>query len=854
MKKTLYLVDVSSLFFRAFYAIRPLTSPSGLPVNAIYGFTSMLLKLIKEEKPSKLVFCYDRKEPSFRKDIYQEYKANRTEMPEELGVQIPYIKKIADLMGIPSLEKEGFEADDLIGTLSSIGKENGYDVYIVSGDKDFAQLLNGSIFIFDTMKNVKYDSRLAKEKWGIDPCQMIDYLALVGDSSDNVPGVSGIGPKGAQKLLEEFGSLEKIYENLEKITSKSIREKLERDREMAFLSQKLVTISLDVPLSVNMSDYQFSPMQRQALVQLFSELNFQNFMKSIAELNLLEERSEVSDSVSAVLAAESISAQQALSGELQKAQNNLDWITDAEEFFSEAKNEVGGFFIDEKIYLLNSSRQALDVNDFLFPQVQKILRETKDLNWWGFDLKTLWHKLGLENPEMIWDSQLAAYSLKTGDMTSLQRVSEIFLEKAFENQPTALLPVQFELRKVLSEKIDSAPAKIFHEIEKPLAPLLFQMERRGVKLDLEFLRQQSQELAADLQRLEKEILDLAGEKFNVASPKQLSVILFEKLKLPVIKKTKTGLSTDNEVLEKLAHPVAKKVLEYRELAKLKSTYIDALPTLADSNARVHTSLNQALTTTGRLSSTNPNLQNIPIRTVRGQKVRQAFIAEAGKLLLSVDYSQVELRVLAHISGDIALKQAFVDDLDVHAATAAEVFGVKLTEVTSDLRRTAKAINFGIAYGQGAFGLAENLGISRTEAKEIISKYFQKFQGVQHYIESTIQKAHEQGYVETLFGRRRYIDELKSKAPALRSFGERAAINAPIQGTASDLIKIAMIAIGKEVQVPMLLQVHDELIFEAPGEELDREKAKIKQLMENVVQWDVPLKVNIAIGKNWDEAH
>lgn len=859
MKKSLYLIDVSSLFFRAFYAIRPLTSPSGLPVNAIYGFSSMILKLLKDEKPTSMVFCYDRKEPSFRKEIYQDYKANRSEMPEDLGVQIPYIKKIAELLGIPSIESEGYEADDIIGTLALQGKEKGYEVFIVSGDKDFAQLLNGNIFIFDTMKNIKYDKIKAKEKWGVDPVQMIDYLSLVGDSSDNIPGVAGIGPKGAQKLLEEFGTLESIYEKLEKISSQSLRTKLEDSRENAFMSKKLVTIFTDVPLDDEHAHYRFQPPKKDELIALLKELNFQNLIKTLGELDLSGESASSAAVVESLVLdlpapVDSVPGGSVPVGDevADSSAVTLQFTEDPLKFFAEAKNLVGALLFESTLYLFNGERSALEVNDFLHPQVLDQIKEYPELKWWGFDVKSCWHHLRLSDPQLEDDNQLFAYSLKSMDTSSIKRVAREFLNKELSETVEDFISVQFELRDFFSQDIHQRD--IYEKIEKPLAPILYQMEQRGIRIDIDFLKSQSVELSSDLIKLEKEIVQIAGEQFNVASPKQLSVVLFEKLKLPVIKKTKTGNSTDNEVLEKLDHPITKFVLEYRELAKLKSTYIDALPLLADENSRLHTSFNQAVTMTGRLSSTNPNLQNIPIRTERGQKVRKAFIADEGKCLLSVDYSQVELRVLAHISQDKALSQAFIDDLDVHAATAAEVFGVPLSGVTPDLRRTAKAINFGIAYGQGAFGLAEVLKISRTEAKEIISKYFQRFQGVQQYIESTIREAHEKGYVETLFGRRRYIEELKSKIPAMKSFGERAAINAPIQGTASDLIKKAMIEIAKDVQVPIILQVHDELIFEASRDHLERDQEKIRSIMENAMTLSVPLKVNLAIGKNWDEAH
>lgn len=866
MKKKIYLVDVSSMFFRAFYAIRPLSSPSGLPVNAIYGFLSMLTKLLKEEHPEFVVFCYDRKEPSFRKDLYTEYKANRTEMPEDLAKQIPYIKKLADVLGIPSLEVPRYEADDLIGTLAHRAKSEDFDALIISGDKDFGQLVGDGVILYDTMKDVKYDPAGVKEKWGVPPEQMIDYLAICGDTSDNIPGVAGIGPKGAIKLLEQFKTLEGIYAGLDQISSASVRDKLLKSKAEAFLAKRLVTIETQVPIAGSLEDFHVKPMDRAGVQALMQELNFKSFEKTLLESaegstfsRAMSATATGSTAVSAARAA-GTSAEQPIEGPVNEFVD--DGTVRTFEVLTPdnlARRLPGGGEVwglhDERGVFIAVGREIFGVEGD--PRALGPLLERKDLRWAGFDLKTFWHLIGAVRPRGAWDAMLAAYAVDAGDRTELAKVvrTHLGVEAVGLDSPSSALAIQEQLREVLTAKLkERAAEKIFEELEMPLAPVLLEMERQGIRIDVEALVEQGKELEIEIAALEKEVHREAGESFSVGSPKQLGVILFEKLGLPTGKKTKTGYSTDSDVLAKLDHPIAQKVLQWRELSKLKSTYVDALPQACDEHGRIHTHFNQALAATGRLSSTSPNLQNIPIRTERGQRVRRAFIAAPGRLLLSADYSQIELRVLAHISGDPGLTSAFENDLDIHTATAAEVFSVGLKDVTPEHRRRAKAVNFGIAYGQGAFGLAEVLGIPRGEAQEIIKHYFEKFKGVKEYIESTTKTAHEKGYVETLFGRRRYLPELQQKNPMLRKFGERAAINAPIQGTASDLVKKAMIEIAAKVPVPMLLQVHDELIFEGTKDELHEWSPRIIGIMENVVRLKVPLRANHAIGPNWDEAH
>lgn len=863
--KKLYLIDVSAMFFRAFYAIRPLTSPSGIPVNAVYGFLSMLIKLIKEEKPEYLVFCYDRKEPSFRKDLYDGYKAHRTEMPDDLQKQVPYIKRLAELLGIPAFEVPGYEADDIIGALTKWGRHHDMEVFIVSGDKDFGQLVQPHVWLYDTMKDVRYDANGVFEKWGVRPDQFIDYLSIVGDASDNVPGVKGIGEKGAVKLLQQFKSLEDIYEHIDEVEGKSIKEKLIASKEQAFLSKKLVTIVDSVQVPEDNAAYRLQPWKTEDLRALLQELNFKTFEKNL--FGSTTEASVTAPSFVSTAGTVGVTATPATGTSApEEVVPMLVIAKDDREFNQRTMNtrELAAFllesqhlwgFSDTRGVFIGTDTDLIEVSDF---EYLGKLTDTFKVRWCGFDLKTFWHKIGAKTPLASWDSQLAAYVIKAADISDFAKVYTKYMADVLPElaSPTQLFNAHRNFAATLKDHLHKVNGqKIFDEFDLPLARILLSMERYGIRIDTELLKKQSQELQTEIATLEKAIHAEAGEAFNIGSPKQMGVVLFEKMQLPAGKKTKTGYSTDEEVLLGLEHPIAKLILQWRELSKLKSTYVDALPTMVNpKDERVHTTFNQALTTTGRLSSTQPNLQNIPIRTARGQQVRKAFIAAPRMKLLSVDYSQIELRILAHISEDPNLCKAFAEDLDIHAATAAEIFGVELKAVTSELRRSAKAVNFGIAYGQGAFGLAENLGISRTEAKDIIDRYFTRFKNVREYIDSTIKLAHEKGYVETLFGRRRYIDELQSKNMALKKFGERAAINAPIQGTAADLVKKAMIEVFEKVPVRMLLQVHDELIFEETEENLLKYTPQVVSLMESVTPLRVPLKVNYAIGNNWDESH
>lgn len=826
-----------------------------MPTNALYGYLSMTVKLLREMKPDYMAYCFDSKEDGFREELFPDYKANRSEMPEDLIPQMPYFTKIAEALGIPCYARDGVEADDIIGTLATMGAKNHVEVTIVSGDKDFAQLIGPMIKMMDTMKNVIYDVDGVKEKWGIRPDQMIDYLSLIGDASDNIPGVAGVGPKTALKLLDKYPSLDEIYKNIDAIKPDGLREKLIKCKDVAYLSQQLVTIKTDFDLDASLESVRLKPVHKEAMIDLLNELDFKSFERKIfgtaaepteAPQTLLEQKVEGEKVVPAPVVAKtstSIVEKNVTAAQLDKEikKNQVLWTL---------PNDRAMFVATEDtVYTLQD-----DLEKFT-----KIFNE-KEIQWKGFDLKSFWKSLKLKNQKIVWDHQIAAYVVNPSDIGSFSEVYESVFHLKLPDFPSGadLLNANQELEKYLLEKLKAQNGlDVYNNYDLPLVPVLHSMETYGVLVDDKILKKQSEGLHKDIRELELKVHELAGETFNIASPKQLSHILFEKLKLTPIRKTKTGLSTDSDVLAKLEKesPIASKIIEYRELSKLKSTYVDSLPLLiSPDDGRIHTVFHQTVTTTGRLSSTNPNLQNIPIRTERGNAIRKAFIADKGCELISADYSQIELRILAHVTSDPGLVKAFENDLDIHTATASEVFNVKLADVDSNLRRIAKAVNFGLAYGMSAHGLAENLGISRTEAADIISRYFQRFAKVKDYMTETIEIAKQQGYVESESGRRRYLPELKSTNGQIRSFGERAAINAPMQGAASDIVKKAMIDIFNKCDAKMTLQVHDELVFEVADEKSEKYQKQIKDLMENVVKLRVPLKVNVSSGKTWFDAH
>lgn len=830
--KTFYIVDISSFFFRSYYAIPgQMTSSSGLPTNALYGVLSMLLRLIRDHKPDYMAAGFDTKIPSFRKEIFPEYKANRGEMPEDLEKQVPWLKKMIQILNIYGVEKEGYEADDIIGTLARLGTKHNLKVFIVSGDKDFAQLVNQNTALLDTMKSKMYYREDVYAKWRVYPEQMIDYQALTGDSSDNIPGVKGIGPKGAATLLKEYKDLDNIYNNINKI-NKTLQKKLKGGKKEAYLSKQLVTIVRDLKLNCVLTDLAFKKPDDTQFKSFLEELNFNTFLKS-----LYPEKKQ----------------KKSLPSQKQPIKNRWTGGDMAHQLEPYASLWLGEW--KDTIYL-GHKKQLIELASENLRDFGSILDE-KWIRWSGYDLKSLWKKLELKKPLPAWDSMVAGHLLDSRPSGSFYSLCKQYLKSEEEpDSPEALYQRHIQLKEVLERKLKILNLEtLFTEVELPLIPVLYDMENHGMLLNKREVERQSSQLDKDLKNLEEKIFQLCGTTFNLASPKQLGEVLFDKLKLPQGRKTKSGRSTDSRELMKLKgrHPALPLILEYRELFKLKTTYTSSLIELVHPETRrIHTSFRQTATATGRLSSVHPNLQNIPIKTERGKQIRRAFTAPEGSVLVSADYSQIELRILAHITEDPGLLKAFQEGRDIHAATASEIFNVPLKEVTPELRRKSKAVNFGIAYGQGAYGLSESLGISRAEGKAIIDSYFKKFKKVRDYIETA--KEISKGYVETLFGRKRFFADWELINPKMRAASERAAINAPIQGTASDIVKKAMIELDQSLPLSLVSQVHDELLFECPKDQWEEEKPHIISIMENCVHLKAPLKVNCVSGSHWAEAH
>ena len=833
-KKKIYLVDASSVFFRAYYAIpfmqvlRP--KKQRLHTNAAYGYLTTTLKILNQFKPEYIVYCFDRKEPSLRVKYYPEYKANREAMPDDLAEQIPYIHQITDLLGIRRMDQKGYEADDLIGSLAHWAQSKKMEVFIISSDKDFAQLVNQSVTLYDPIKDIHYNSDKVKEKWGVSPSQIVDYLAIVGDSSDNIPGVRGIGSKGAQKLFSNYSSLEEIYKHLKELTPRMMNQ-LKDSKKEAFLSQKLARIITDISLASKLKDVEKNPMDQEKMKSLLMDLEFRSTYKKMFP----ESKTQVK---------KIISNQKTHQWNLEQLKENL-----------RPYEEVGVFILEDQIYCLikNIQVKILKASPADFGAVLSY----KKIRWWGYDLKNTWKVCEVHQPIGGWDLMIAAHLCDNKPSRGLSSLAQSVME-VDELREDNIASTLLQMRKLYQKKLeDMNLIKEFETIDMPVIAVLYRMEKRGILLDKKQLLKERKNLDNELIDLENDIFSIAGHPFNVASPQQLAHVLFEEMGLEKGKKTKTGHSTDSEVLKKLAplYPVAQKLLEYRELFKLKTTYVEGLlEAMKKDSHRVHTSFNQTLTSTGRLSSTKPNLQNIPIRTERGRKIREYFIAPKGCRLIVVDYSQIELRILAHFSKDPALKNAFVKGEDIHCSTARELFDVPIERVTEEQRRIAKTVNFGITYGQTAFGLSETLGVSPQRGREIVNQYFKKFSKVQEHIDKVIKSAKKKGYVETLFGRRRIIPELFSKNVRMQKFGERAAVNATIQGTASDLVKKAMIQLDSSVSSKILLQIHDELIFECAQEDVDSEVRHIRSIMEKAgAGLSVPLEVHIGEGLSWHEA-
>ena len=904
----LILVDGSSYLFRAFHALPPLTNSKALNTGAAKGVIGMLKRLQADNPNDQLVVIFDAKGPTFRNEIYSDYKANRPPMPEELREQIEPIHNVIRAMGLPLISISGVEADDVIGTLSEMATAEKRPVLISTGDKDMAQLVNDYVTLVNTMTQVVLDRDGVVEKFGVPPELIIDLLALMGDSVDNIPGVAGVGEKTALALLQNLGGISDIYAQLDRVAelpirgAKSLGEKLSASKEMADLSYVLATIKTDCELALSESDLRSASPDTDRLIELYRDLEFKSWLDELLSPGLFADSpaepvpSQVSD-----LSVVTITDQAVFNSWLSRLEASPLFAFDTETTsLNYMQAEIVGlsFAIEpgEAAYVplahLNPGLEGQLDRDRILDQMKPLL-ESDAVKKVGQHLKYDANVLanhGITLRGIAHDTMLQSYIIDAvgsrHDMGSLalkylgQRVisfeevagkgaKQVSFDHVDIEQAAAYAAedadVTLRLHEALMPKLEAEATlhEVYQRLELPLVPVLSKIERNGAFVSIEKLRAQSQEIAIRLAELESQACELAGQPFNLASPKQLGEILFEKLELPVIKKTPKGApSTAEEVLVELAndYELPAVLIEHRGLAKLKSTYTDKLPEMVDTRTgRVHTSYHQAVTATGRLSSSDPNLQNIPIRTQEGRRIRQAFIAPEGRKIVAADYSQIELRIMAHLSSDAGLLHAFANELDVHSATAAEVFDVSLDEVTTDQRRKAKAINFGLIYGMSAFGLAKQIGVARGEAQEYIDRYFARYPGVADYMDATRAIAHEQGYVETLLGRRLYLPEINARNKQRQLAAERTAINAPMQGTAADIIKLAMIDVDAwltetALDAKMIMQVHDELVFEVADEACETLCNSVTERMANVIELQVPLLTEVGVGANWDEAH
>ncbi|MBR5538328.1 MAG: DNA polymerase I [Clostridia bacterium] len=836
--KKLLVIDGNSIINRAFYGVRPLTTKDGLHTNAIYGMINIIEKHLSTLSPDYTAVAFDLKAPTFRHKMYDAYKAGRHTTPEELLEQFPVAKDVLRAMGLSVVEKEGYEADDIIGTLAHAGAKRGIDSYVLTGDRDALQLIGENVTVLLATNNdtINFDTSAFVEHYGVSPDQFVDVKALMGDKSDNIPGVMGIGEKGAIKFISEFGSLEKLYEELEstdKISEKQ-KEKLRADRENAFLSQTLARIDTNAPCDACVDSIARKEVNRTELYSLFTRLEFSAFIKRYGLTENGSPKAEIKEeSICKICASE------------------LCEKLFGKRFAFAPFNDGFSFSDGENVYIAEG-----EIEDF------KVLLNSDNLIC--HDLKSLCAVCkphGFLPSEKAYDVMLAAYAINAGEGSfDLTRLATAYAGEGYDaNFPASGLI--YRIYEATKEKLESdGITSLYSDIELPLCRVLYEMEHNGFKLDTNGLSAYGDKLKAMQHDLEERIYMLAGGEFNINSPKQLGEVLFERLGLPSMKKTKTGYSTNAEILEKLRpyHPIVDEVLEYRKVAKLCSTYVDGLIKVADSDGFVHTLFKQTGTATGRLSSAEPNLQNIPIRTEMGHELRRFFIpCDSNHVLIDADYSQIELRLLAHIAKDETMINAFLSGEDIHSSTASAVFDVPLNEVTSELRKRAKAVNFGIVYGIGAFSLAMDLGITKKQADEYIKSYLERFAAIDRYLKGTIESAYEKGYVETVFGRRRYIPELSATNKMMKAFGERVAMNSPIQGSAADIIKIAMINTRRalkeaNIDAKLILQVHDELVVESARECADKAAEILRHEMENAVKLSVPLSVELTVGDTWYE--
>ncbi len=918
-KKKLFLLDAMALIYRAYFAMsrNPRINSKGLNTSAVLGFANSLYDILKNEKPTHIGVAFDTMAPTLRQEGYADYKANREKMPEDIQKSLPYIHRLLEGFNIPRLYVDGYEADDVIGTLAKKAEKKGFTVYMMTPDKDFGQLVSENIFLYKPArmgnKAQVWGVKEVCERYGIErPEQLIDILGLWGDASDNIPGVPGIGEKTAIKLIKEFGSIENILKNTDKLKGK-IRENLEKYADQALESKHLATIILNVPIEFREEELRVKDPDEKYLKELFDELEFRTFAKRIftdisvkkqgQQTLLFDEQEEEEEDEHAIKTLKDVEhtyhvvkTEKEAKDLAKLLENSNSFAFDTETTGLDPNNsELVGMSFSIKPYEawyvpVSDNYHQAEMTAAIF---KKVL-EDKNIEKVGqnikFDMSLMkWYDVDIKTP--LFDTMIAHYLLQPDMKHSMDYLAEVFLNykpvsiesligKKGKNQKSMRsvdaetiaeyaaedADITLQLKKVFEPKLkETGVEKLFNEIEMPLVPVLASMEAEGVKLDVEVLKEFSKKLEGEIKELEKKIFELAGTEFNISSPKQLGEVLFERLLISSKpKKTKTGqYSTGEDVLVKLRHrhPIIDLILEYRSLTKLKNTYVDALPGLVNPrDNRLHTSYNQAVAATGRLSSNNPNLQNIPIRTEKGKEIRKAFVPRnENYVLLAADYSQIELRIIAHLSKDEGLMEAFKQGMDIHTATASKIYGVPPEMVTKEMRRNAKMVNFGIIYGISAFGLSERLGIPRKEAAEIIKSYFEKYPGVKKYMEKSIAFAREHGYVETLFGRRRYLPDINSANSVVRGYAERNAINAPIQGSSADMIKIAMINVfndfeKEKLKSKMILQVHDELVFDVFKDEEELVRNIVNNRMVNAVKLDVPVVVDMKTGKNWLEAH
>ena len=860
----LLVLDGNSIFNRAFYGIKLLTTKDGTFTNAIYGFLTMLYKIKEDTNPDAVAVAFDMRAPTFRHKEYDGYKAQRKGMPPELAQQLPILKELLTLLGYQIVECEGYEADDILGTLARVCTEEGHECVLATGDRDSLQLVNPSVTVrlaatkFGQPVVTVYDEAKIKEDYGVTPHQLIDIKALQGDSSDNIPGVSGIGAKGAADLIQKYGSIEAIYQDFDQLDLKpAMRKKLEEGKESAFLSYKLGTICLQAPIDTNLEHYHVSEGDVQAAVRLMAKLELFSLIKKWG-LDQIEVEQE------ALITEQSLQIKEcddtrSLLQQLQQTGSAYFLVS-----YRDKQVETLYFHLENTVCTVNTAKHA----DFL-----KAFCESEDIKKYTHDVKPLYaalyrQNIGLVQVEM--DTMLAGYLLNPSSSNyEIERMAteygveqpQMDSQQAEQDPMVKWAAIYPALYRMIDDKISqNTQHKLLHEIELPLAKVLAQMEELGFAVDKEGIAEYGEIMQNKIDRLQDLVYEEVGYQFNLNSPKQLGEALFIKLGLPAGKKTKTGYSTNAEVLEKLRyeHPVGELILEYRTLAKIKSTYCDGLLKVVEEDGRIHSSFNQTETRTGRISSTEPNLQNIPVRTDVGRELRKFFVAKEGCVLVDADYSQIELRVLAHVANDSGMIEAFKENDDIHRNTAAQVFHMPREMVTPLMRSRAKAVNFGIIYGIGAFSLAKNIGVTRKEAEEYIKTYLDHFSGVRNYMTNVVEHAKETGYVETLFGRRRYLPELSSSNFNLRSFGERVAMNMPIQGTAADIIKIAMIRVVHRLEkeglrARLILQVYDELIVEAPKEEAPLVQQLLTEEMEQAIHLSVPMVAEATIGKTWYDA-